>query len=254
MRQKIDKIKFALQTCLQINVQAGMRISTKTCEQHHSADELEALTRAYSRYSRSAGGLGSVLGGILCLIAYFVGALLPLTPAVRIALIAMPFVWFAAKSWLTRHYYQRFGRVEEQENPNERLVHRWSLIATILVAAIITAVDVTGIFRHTGTLSAGLVGYLLMLWLLPLAAWRWMRSALDFIIGVFLICQAALACVDQAYPMIGLAHGAEAAKLSLIAVMFPLVALVMIGAGIAEHRRFHAIRARLEALRHSPDT
>ncbi len=226
-----------------------MNTIAKTCGRPRPADELEALTRAYARYSRSAGGLGSVLGGTLCLVSYFGGALLPLTPPVRAALIIMPLAWLGAKAWLTRHYYQRFGRVEEQENPNERLTHRWCLITTILVAAIITAVDVTGVFRHTGTLSAGLVGYLLMLWLLPLATWRWMRSAMDFIVGVFLICQAALACGGQSYPMIGLTHSAGKMTASFLVVTFPLLALVMIVVGIAEHRRFQAIRSRLETLR-----
>ena len=35
--------------------------------------ELESLTRSYARYSRSAGGMSSVLGGVLCLIAYLGG-------------------------------------------------------------------------------------------------------------------------------------------------------------------------------------
>jgi len=217
-----------------------MDLLDKPCAAPNPADELQALTRDYARYSRSAGGLGSVLGGVLCLISYFCGALLPLDPAVRAALIAMPFVWLGAKLWLTRNYYQRFGRVEEQEKPNERLTHWFGVAVSLLVALGITVVDLIGVLRHPDEAPAGLAGYLILIWLLPLAAWRWMRSAMDFIVGVFLICQA--------YPMIGLAHGAEAAKLSLIAVMFPLVAVVMIGAGITQHRRFHVIRARLEAL------
>lgn len=238
-----------MQTYLRAHRFDAMNTLAKTRGRPCQADELEALTRAYARYSRSAGGLGSVLGGTLCLLSAFAGALLPLTPAVRAALIAMPFVWLAAKLWLTRRYYQRFGRVEEQEAPNERLTHRLCLAAAILVAIGITTADLVGAIRHPGRLSAGLVGYLFLVWLLPLAAWRWMRSAMDFIVGVFLICQAALACVGQAYPMIGLAHGAEAMRLSLVVVAPPLVAVVMVVVGFAEHRHFQAIRARLEALR-----
>lgn len=229
-----------------------MNFLHQTCGKDRPANELEALTRDYARYSRSAGGLGSVLGGTLCLASYFCGALLPLTPAVRAVLIAMPFVWLGAKLWLTRNYYQRFGRVEEQEKPNERLTHWLCVAVSLLVALGITVVSLIGVFRHPDKIPTGLAGYLILIWLLPLAAWRWMRSALDFIVGVFLICQAALACVGQSYPMIGLAHGDEAAKLSLIAVMFPLVALVMIAVGVTEHRRFQAIRTRLEALQNGP--
>ena len=225
-----------------------MTNSDRICERPGPASELETLTRDYARYSRTAGGLGSVLGGTLCLVSYFSGALLPLTPPVRAALIAMPIVWLAVKLWLSRNYYQRFGRVEEQERLNERLTYWLCVAVSVFVALGITVVSLIGVFRHPGQAPAGLAGYLILVWLLPLAAWRWMRSALDFIIGVFLICQAALACLGQAYPMIGLAHDAEAAKLSLIAVMFPLVAIATIGAGIIQHRRFHLIRARLETL------
>ncbi|MGH8226111.1 MAG: hypothetical protein ACRER1_08180 [Gammaproteobacteria bacterium] len=220
----------------------------KTCKNDRPISDLETLTHAYARYSRSAGGLGSVLGGTLCLASYFCGALLPLTPAVRAALIAMPLVWLGAKLWLTRNYYQRFGHVEEQEKPSERRMYRFCVVVSLLVALAITVVDLIGMFRHPDRVSAGLIGYLVLVWLLPLAAWRWMRSALDFIVGVFLICQAALACVGATYPMIGFTYGAEAAKMSLIAVIFPLVAVIMIAVGVAEHRRFHAIRNRLETL------
>lgn len=223
----------------------------KTCRQRGPANDLETLTLAYARYSRSAGGLGSVLGGALCLLSYFAGALLPLTPPVRAALIATPFVWLAAKLWLSRNYYQRFGHVEEQEKHNERVTYWFCVAVSVLVALGITIGSLITAFRHPDKASAGLAGYLALLWLLPLAAWRWMRSAMDFIIGVFLICQAALACVGQTYPMIGLTHNAEATGLSLIAVMYPLVAVAMIGAGFAQHRRFRSIRARLETLQNN---
>ncbi len=231
-----------------------MNFLETTCARPDPANELEALTRAYARYSRSAGGLGSVLGGTLCLASYFSGALLPLSPIVRAVLIVLPFAWLGAKLWLTRHYYQRFGRVEEQEKRHERLTYWFCVAVSVLVVLGITVVSLIGVFRHPGEAPAGLAAYLAMVWLLPLAAWRWMRSAMDFIIGVFLICQAALACVGQAYPMIGLTHEAETTKLSLIAVMFPLVGIVMIAAGIGEHRRFQSIRARLEALRQGSGT
>jgi hypothetical protein len=85
--------------------------------------ELESLTRAYARFSRSAGGLGSVLGGALCLLSYFLGALLPLTPALQVGLIAIPFVWLLSKGWLVRRYYQRFGRAEEMQTRFEHILH-----------------------------------------------------------------------------------------------------------------------------------
>jgi len=220
----------------------------KACAGPQPLNEMEALTRSYARYSRSAGGLGSVLGGVLCLASYFTGALLPSTSAVSGALVAMPFVWLATKQWLAHSYYQRFGRVEEQETRTDRWTHRFCVAVSLAVALGITVFGLIGLGNLPAGALAGLTGYLALLWLLPLAAWRWMRSATDFIVGVFLICQAALACVGQAYPMIGVSPDASW-HLTLTALMFPVVAVFMIAAGIRDHRRFQSLRQRLEELR-----
>lgn len=63
----------------------------------HRLSELESLTRDYARYSRSAGGISSILGGVLCLLAYFAGPLLSPIPVVRAGLIAIPGVCLLAK-------------------------------------------------------------------------------------------------------------------------------------------------------------
>ena len=214
-----------------------------------SLRELEALTRSYARYSRSAGGLGSILGGVLCLISYFVGALAPLTPAVRIGLVAIPFAWLLAKGWLTHRYYQRFGHVEEQERPNERLTHRLCTAVTLLIALGIVASILVQAWPRWGSLPAGKIGYIALVLTLPIVVWRWLRSPLDFIVGVFLFCQAALASAGVSYPLIGTTHSYDATLMSLIALMFPLAALAMIRAGIGDHRRFLDLRTRLDELR-----
>jgi len=210
--------------------------------------ELESLTRSYARYSRSAGGMSSVLGGVLCLIAYLGGPLLPATPLTRTVLIAIPAVWLLAKGWMMRHYYQRMGHVEEWETPLERRVHWFCVAVTLLVAVAITASIGMAARQHAWSLPVGMLGYLALVWLLVLAAWRWLRSPLDFIVGTFLFCQAALISAGGFYPLIGTTHTHQAMLMSLVALMFPLVALAMIARGIAEHRQFRELRQRLEHL------
>ncbi|HEX5314685.1 MAG TPA: hypothetical protein VFX38_07275 [Gammaproteobacteria bacterium] len=210
--------------------------------------EWEGLTRDYARFSRSAGGLGSALGGVLTLVSYFAGALLPSDSAARLGLIAIPFVWLLVRGALARRYYQRFGHVEEQESTAQRRTHRFCVAVTLLVAAGITAVTAGEVTTKTGADLAGLIGYLALIWFLVLATWRWLRSPLDFIVGVFLFCQAALICVGRSYPLIWLTHTREALLMSLIAAMFPLAALAMIAAGIGDHRRFLRLRTRLAEL------
>ena len=43
------------------------------------------------------------------------------------------------------------------------------------------------------------IGYLAVVALLPWVVWRWLRTPLEFIVGVFLLCQAALAFTGQTY-------------------------------------------------------
>jgi hypothetical protein len=214
--------------------------------------ELESLTRSYARYSRSAGGVSSVLGGVLCLLAYLGGPLLPATPATRAMLIAIPAVWLLAKGWMMRHYYQRMGHVEQWETPQERRMHWFCVAVALLVAVAITASIGMAARPHAWSLPPGMLGYLALVWLLVVAAWRRLRSPLDFIVGTVLFCQAAMISAGGFYPLIGTTHTPQALLMSLVALMFPLAALALIAKGVTEHRQFRELRLRLEQLRAAP--
>lgn len=207
--------------------------------------ELESLTRAYARYSRSAGGLASVLGGLFCLVSYSAGALAPLAMPWRMVLVAMPGVWLLCKWWLTRRYYQRFGHVEEQETRTQRWFYWCRLVVTLVIVVLVTRAILADTWPH---LPPGVIAYVVLLWLLPIAVWRWLPSPLDYVVGVFLFCQAAFVCIGRAYPLVGLAHDRDAALLSLAALEFPLAALAMIVAGVIQHRRFIVLEHSLRKL------
>lgn len=206
--------------------------------------ELQTLTQRYARYSNSAGGLASVLGGIFCLASYLLGGLWPHTPWLDYPLVALPLVWVLIKQILVRHYYQRFGHVEEQVDRARRSTYWFSLGVVLLVAIVLT---VSVALDHAWT--AGAIGYLILVWLLVLAAWRWLRSPLDFFVGVFLFCQAALLCAGSAYPILGTTPARGALPMALLALLFPLAALALIGFGVRDHRRFLDLSQRLEQLR-----
>ncbi|MEW9572558.1 hypothetical protein ABQJ54_12435 [Rhodanobacter sp. Si-c] len=209
--------------------------------------ELESLTRDYARYSRSAGGLASVLGGVFCLSSYLLGGLLPLTPLLRIGLVALPLVWLLARWSMVHRYYQRLGHVEEQEGTAEHRTHRLCVGVTLVVAALQTV----SALMHGVQPSPGVTAYLALVWLLVLAGWRWLRSPLDFVVGVFLFCQAALLCVGRVYPVIGTSAALDALPMELLALLFPLAALLMVARGMADHRRFLQLRERLLRLRNA---
>ena len=204
--------------------------------------ELETLTRDYARYSRSAGGLASVLGGLCCIASYLVGGLLPVSPTLRIVLVALPLSWLLAKQILARRYYQRFGHVEEQETTAVRRTHVFCVGVVLLVAVLVTA------GTRAWPLGADKLGYLALLWLLVPVGWFWLRSPLQFFVGTFLFCQAAVSCAGFAYPVIGTAGAAANPPMALLALLFPLAALLFIGTGVADHRRFLALRKRLTHL------
>lgn len=215
--------------------------------------ELEQLTQSYARYSRNAGGLSSVLGGVLCLIAYFGGPLGHGFAPATVLLIAIPGVWLLAKGWMTRRYYQRLGHVEQLETPVERRMH-WFCVGVVLLVALTITIGLAFFARpHPWSLPAGMIGYLVLLWLLVVATWRWLRSPLDFIVGVFLFCQAAMVSAGGYYPLIGMTHTPQAMQMSLVALMFPLAALAMIVSGVREHRQFQQLRERLQQLRSEGD-
>lgn len=213
--------------------------------------ELESVTSDYARYSRSAGGLASVLGGAFCIASYLCGTLLQLTMPVRVALISFPIIWVLAKIVLTRHYYQRYGRVEESESAAERWTHRACLATSALVALAITIVVANQALTRQAMPAPSVIGYLALVVALPVVTWLWLRSAMDFIVGVFLFCQGALAFGGRAYPGIDIMHLTQSTSMSWLALTYPLLALALIAAGFAQHRQFQSLRARLEALRGS---
>ncbi len=212
---------------------------------HEKLCELELLTRECARYSRSAGGLASALGGLFCLASYLLGGLLPLSAILRMALVALPILWLLARKGAARRYYQRIGHVEEQESTVDRRVHRCCAGVTLLVAVLVTIHT----FPQAVRLSPGSLVYLALVWLLALAAWRWLRSALDFFVGTFLFCQAALVCAGFAYPVIGTAAAIANPLMALLALLFPLMALLPIGREVSDRRRFRSLRARLLQFR-----
>lgn len=197
-------------------------------------ERLARLTRGYARYSKSAGGLASVLGGGLALVAYVMGALAPPEGLWgRLALASAPFVWIGVKEALRRRYYQPLGRVEEPKTDYER---RWHPGLTLFTAAVSLAIVVVvaweSIVRGGGLPPAGMLGYLAIIALMPVLVWYFMRTPVEFIVGVFLVCHAALMLGGNSY---ALWEQPQA----------PIAAVVLVGLGIKQHLEFRRLRREL---------
>ena len=202
-----------------------------------SPSRLEDLTREYSRFSRSAGGLAAACGGLMCLLSYLAGGLMPASPLLHTGLVLMPLLWLIAKQIMATRYYQRWGQVEEIETAQERQTRHVFTGFTALASLMIVVGALTGRAPLQLTpWSLTSVAYVVVVLSLPLIVWKWLRTPLDFVVGVFLLSQAALAFIGHTYPLWS------------TAVVFPFAALIMIAAGISDHRKFLKVRAEIRRI------
>lgn len=195
-------------------------------------DHLRDLTERYARYSRSAGGLSLVIGGVLATATFLIGAFVPLTPGLRWLLAGAPLLWLASKELLRALYYQRHGSVGERISPQLQRQHRWMVIYLFAISAIVVAGVL--VFGDAADFGKPKIGYLLLVVALPFAAMRWFWSTGDFFVGVLLFCQAAVVFAGGHY---GGAWPLFAAACASFAVVV----------GLHEHREFLRIRDELHA-------
>jgi hypothetical protein len=195
----------------------------------HDLDRRRALTAEYSRYSRNAGGLGSLVGGALCAIAFLLDRMTTLPNAARFALAATPLVWIAVKEWLRRRLYQRFGVVEEAWTPEERRMHHRRTGVLAVASGLLVAVA----FYYAR--FAQVIGFVAMIIAMPIFSARFLRSREEFRVGVLLFCQAAFM----------LSGGRLGYAFLVAAVVFSASAIAV---GLRQHRAFRRIARELSEL------
>jgi hypothetical protein len=200
--------------------------------QHDPArlSRLAENTGRYARYSRSAGGLSLVIGGILCLAAFVVGATVDLTPALRWGLVGAPLLWLLSKELLRALYYQRAGAARERLSDKQRRMHLW-MVAYLAVMSLLIVGGVVWVAGARAWQWPG-IGYVVIVAAMPLVAARWFWSVGDFLVGVLLVCQAAVVIAGNHYPWYWI----------LIAALYAVVA---IGTGWREHRDYLRLRDEL---------
>jgi hypothetical protein len=197
-------------------------------------DQLAARAQRYARYSRSAGGLSSVIGGILLFASFLANAYMDLGQAERVVLALAPALWLLAKELLRVGYYQRDGQVLQAPTDKERRSHRWTVIYLAVVSLVVLGFLAWKAVESGRLPGPGMIGYAVIVAALPLVAWRWFWSVSDFLVGVLLMCQSAVVIGGGNYPPIWLLYvGACAA----VAVFY----------GLREHREYLALKAEFAA-------
>jgi hypothetical protein len=197
---------------------------------------LEALTREYARYSRSAGGLSAILGGSFGLVAFGLGTLAPPSAALTAVLLAFPVLWLALRRVITHRWYQARGRVTELASPTEHALQRRLTAGVTLVCAIVVA----GLVVRDGDPTAwshSEIAFAALVAALPFVAWWWLHTPLELVVAVLLVSQAALAVEGRADAAWGSAS------------VLGIGAGLLVARGIGEHRRFRALDAELRQLR-----
>lgn len=187
-------------------------------------------TSRYARYSRSAGGLSLVIGGLLCLATFVVGATVELTPALRYALAGAPLLWLLSKELLRAFYYQRAGAARERLSDRQRRMHLWM----VAYLAVMSLLIIGGVVWAAGARAwqwPG-IGYVAIVAAMPLVAARWFWSVGDFLVGVLLFCQAAVVIGGLHYPWYWI----------LLAALYAAIAITT---GWREHRDYLRLRDEL---------
>lgn len=138
---------------------------------------------------------------------------------------------------MRRAYYQRHGHVSEVLSAEER---RWHVILTGITALI--SLFILGSFfvaKGAGLTEASpwqQAGYLAFVLALPILVWFFMRTTEEYLVGVLLVCQAAVLLAGGNYP------------LSWQNAYFPLFAAFAVIAGFRQHCAYLKLERRLRDL------
>jgi len=211
---------------------------------------LARLTRGYAHLSSSQAGLSSLLGGaFLLLVALlegaghhwhftWIGALSPLPLPVVLGATLLPFLWLGARQGLRRWATERFGLVEELENPSSaasrkeslrRVVGRFVLPGMMLLGVVlILAEPLSARFVRVGLVIGLALG---MHFTFPR-----MRGRMERFVAILLFIGPAL-----------LLSGIQMAVGDTL-LSYPLVGIVAVGLGFRDHLAFRHVKRELEGM------
>jgi hypothetical protein len=202
-------------------------------------EQLQSLTREYAKFSRSATGLGSVIGGMIGLSIFLIGAFTnPPLWARALLVLALP-IWFVLKHWLRNHYYQRHGTALETFDKLSTNVERFvqggiggiALVMLVVCAFLIITnpekIANLPVLNKIALVAAPLAGLLLC---------RQINTVLEFLVVMNLMVQTVM-----------LASGSNWTWGNQITMLFYSGLLIVIG--LVEHFRFRNLEAQLQHLR-----
>ncbi len=202
-------------------------------------DQAKKITTYYASYAREASGLGNVVGALFV----FACAAVPNSALshwwICVLLGTTPFWWVLVKEQLRTRYYQQFGQVEPKTGVGERIYEILTLTFTVFISVLSLVVLFLNAFTlHATGMTPALVLSVPILVAIPFLVFRFMRGKYEFITGLFL--------VSQAVSMLNTETGLVFLR-SLLKFPAVVVAVVMLFAGIDQHRRFLKLKRDMAA-------
>ncbi len=215
-----------------------------------SVARLARLTREYARLSQGQAGLSSLLGGAFLLLVALVemgghgwhftwiGALAPLPLPVVLGTTLLPFLWLGARRGLRRWATERFGLVEELENPSSAASRKESL-RRALGRFILPGMMLLGVVLILAEpLSARFVraGLVILLALGMHFTFPRLRGRMERFVAILLFFGSAF-----------LLSGIQMAVGDTLA-SFPLVGTAAMYLGFRDHLAFRRVKRELEGM------
>ncbi len=203
----------------------------------------QQFAEEYASFAQSRNGLGKVIGGLVGIVVILTGTLLGGGLTTAVVTIGATGVWLVAKEVLRARLYQPYGVAAEQWRAENRRTHNWAVAVVALVAAAIIAFV---IWRGDLDSPTDWV-YLFFVAAMPLITWRFLRTPLEFIVGVFLLAACAVHGAGGAYSLVPIAALSLAEIGMLLATWSPFLgAFYLVWLGIREHRDFQRLTRRME--------
>ncbi len=204
--------------------------------------EQQARVEEYASYSLSKGGLGKVLGGVIGIVIVLMGTLVGAGTWTGILTIALTLIWLFGKEIIRTRLYRPFGQAVQNWSPSERQMHvTLTGFVALISLLVVIAVLITG--RQIDQDHTWI--YLFFTILMPVLTWFFLRTPIEFVVGVFLLAACAIHGSGGAYSLIP--ADTSFVELAMISATWSpfLGSIVLIRMGWQEHQRFQSLKAQL---------
>ncbi|HZR41353.1 MAG TPA: hypothetical protein VFB12_14625 [Ktedonobacteraceae bacterium] len=202
-------------------------------------EEVQRLTRDYASYAHRRGGLGNVLGGLVMLAVVLLILLSKADLLIALITPGLMLSWLVGKELLRSYLYTPLGRATERRSVAMQWFH---LLRVCLGVLLLGGIAVSVVIQRSLAFHQWWP-LLVFLLLTPWIAWRYLRSGIEYLLGLFLLLVSLLASI-----------GSDMRSYVVVALLLAFLSILL---GLYEHLRFRSLVKEVltlqqEALLQSP--